>query len=123
MAVGHELFRDHDSGSRCQLCSGEALGGVHALDLDRLHLHETVLAHLHLGLGVHDAAAVPIAASIVLFHVLHMGISADVETVESVMAAVAVAAVVDAAACHDGHVAVVPDIEIIVHHLRQAALA
>ena len=111
--MGHELFRHHNPGAVRQLGACEALGGVHALDLDSLHLHEAVLAHLHLCLRVHDAPASPVAAAIVLLNILYMGVLSYVEAVEPVMAAVAVAAVVDAASGHDGHVAVVPHVEIV----------
>ena len=116
-------FGDYDLGAVRQLCLGEPLGGIHALDLYRLHLHEAVFAYLYHGLGVHDPAAPAIPAAVMLFHVFHMGVSAYEKGMHAIVSAVVVTAVVDAAASHDGHVAVIPYIEVIVDHLRQAALA
>ena len=58
-----------------------------------------------------------------LFHIADVRILPDEEAVDAVMLAHFVAAVMNAAAGDDGHVAVVSDIEIIINHFREAALA
>ena len=52
-----------------------------------------------------------------LLHVLDLRVLSHEEAVDAVVAGVGVAAVVDAAAGHNGHVAVIPDVEIVGHHL------
>ena len=76
------------------------------------------------GLGVHDVAAglAGVLLAVVLLHVAHLGVFADVEGVDAVVAALVAAGVVDAAAGHDVHVAVVADVEVVVDHLTEAGL-
>ena len=121
--MGHELLGDNDPGAVCQPGAGEAFGGIYALDLDGLHLHEAVFAHFHPRLRVHNAPAPAVAAAVMLFHVLYMGIFPYVKGVYAVMPAVAVAAVMDAAAGYDGHVTVIAHMEIVIDHFGQSALA
>ena len=57
-----------------------------------------------------------------LLHVLHVAVLAAVERVDAVVLGGLVALVVDAAAGDDGHVAVVFDVERVVHDVLQARL-
>ena len=64
----------------------------------------------------------PVAAAVVLFGVLDLGVLAHVEGVDAVVAAVLLAAVMDAAARNDLHVAVLTDEEVVIDHLFQTGL-
>ena len=54
---------------------------------------------------------------------MHAGVFADVERMHAVVTALVAAGVVDAAAGHDLHIAVVAHIEVIIDHLAEAGLA
>ena len=112
----------HQARALFELCDGVALRVVHALDLHHLHLHAAALADVDLGAGVHDALAAAGALAVVLLNVFELAVFADVEAVHAVMGGVLVAAVGDAAARDDDHVAVVAHKEVVVHDLLQAAL-
>ena len=58
-----------------------------------------------------------------LLHILHFRVFPHKKPVDPVMLGILVSTVVDAAPRHDDHVRVISYIKIIVHHLRQAALA
>ena len=58
-----------------------------------------------------------------LLRVAHAAVLADVEGVDAVVAALVAAGVVDAAARHDGDVAVVGYIKVVIHHVVHARLA
>ena len=123
LAVGHHLLVDDEGGVGAKGGPGGADGGVHALDLGGLHLHIAALAQLHHSGGVHDVLAVAVPLAIVPLDIAHPGVFAHVEGVDAVVLAVLHAAVVDAAAGHDGHVAVVPHEKVVIDQIGQAALA
>ena len=57
-----------------------------------------------------------------LFNVAHAGILADEEAVDPVVAGLLRAAVVDAAAGDDGHIAVLADEKVVVDHILETGL-
>ena len=101
---------------------GVALGGVDAADLGGIHLNGGALFQIYHGLGIHDFSALAVAVAVVLFAVLHAGVLAHIEGVDAVVAAFLIAAVVDAAAGHDVHIAVLADEEVVVDHFVEAGL-
>ena len=122
VAVGQQALVHHEARVLFELCDRVALGVVHALDLHHLHLDAAALADIDLGAGVHDALAAAGALAVVLLDVFDLGVFADVEAVYAVVGGVLIAAVGDAAAGDDDHVAVVADEEVVVHDLLQPAL-
>ena len=122
MAVRHDLFLDDERGAVRQVGLRVAVCGVDALDLGRLHLHVGVLAEVDDRRRVHDVLAVAVALAVVLFDVAHPGVLADEEAVDAVVAGLLRAAVVDAAAGDDGHIAVLADVKVIVDHVLEAGL-
>ena len=100
-----------------------AHGGVDAADLYGLHLDARALVKVDDRGGVHHARAAAVALAVVLFRVAHVGVFANVEGVDAVVAALVAAGVVDAAARHDGDVAVVGYIKVVIHHVAHARLA
>ncbi len=98
------------------------LGGVNAPDLDGLHLDGGALLQIDNGLGVHDAATGAVAVTVVLFRVFYMGVLTYIEGVQTVMAAGLGAAVVDAAARHNVHIAVFTDVEVIIDQFLNTGL-
>ena len=122
VTMGHDLFLDDERGTVRQVGLRVAIGGVDTLDLGRLHLHVGVLAEVNDRRRVHDILAVAVALAVVLFDVAHLGILADKEAVDAVMAGLLRAAVVDAAAGDDGHIAVLTDVKVIVDHVLEAGL-
>ena len=125
VTVGQQTLGDHHLAAGLAEEIGLPLGGVDAPDLNGVHLHGGILAQIHHGLGVHDVAAglSGVLLAVVLLDVVHAAVFADVEGVDAVMAALVASGVVDAAACHDVHVAVVGHIEIVEHQLADAGLA
>ena len=117
VTVGHQSLPHHQPGSGGQLGDGLAVGVVHALDLGHLHLHDAVFFHVNLGAGVQNALALPVAGAVVLLDVLHLCVFAHPEAVDAVVLGIRLAAVVDAAAGDDDHVAVLADEEVVVDHL------
>ena len=99
------------------------LGGVHAADLGALQIDGGPLLQIHDGLGVHDALAGAGALAVVALHIADLGVFAHVEGVHAVVLAGLAAGVVDAAAGHDVHIAVLADEEVVVYHLAQPGLA
>ena len=75
------------------------------------------------GFRIHNSFALAVAAAVMLFHILHMGVLADEEAVDTIMLGGLVAAIVDTAAGYDGYIAVIAYVEIIINHLGQSALA
>ena len=124
-AVGQQALGDHHLAAGFAEEVRLALGGVDAADLDRLHLHGGVLTQIDHGLGVHDVAAglAGVFLAEVLFHIADLGIFADVEGVDAVVAAFVTAGVVDAAAGDNVHVAVVAHVEVVIDQLTEAAVA
>ena len=119
--MGHEAFGDEEPCIFSQVRFGVAHGGIHALDLHHFHLAFRALVHKNLGHGVEDAGARSLALAIVLFHISHLGVFADVEAVDAVVAAVAIAVIVDAAPGDDAHLGALADVKIVVNHVVQAA--
>ena len=120
--MSHEPLGDHRFRVLAADDLGFPLGGVNAPDLDGLHLDGSALLQIDDGLGIHDFAAGAVALAVMLFRVFYMGVLPDVKGVNAVMTAGFRAAVVNAAACHDVHVAVFADIKVIVHQLLDTGL-
>ena len=93
---------------------GKALGGVDAADLHGFQRDAGAFLQIEDGLGVQDPLAGAFAFTIVLFHIGDLGVFAHIEGVDTVVLGIAVAAVVNTAACHDLHIGVLADEEIIV---------
>ena len=55
-----------------------------------------------------------------LFFITDIGILSYMEGMNTIMTALIATAVVDAAACHDGHIRTIRDIEIIINQIRHA---
>ncbi len=119
--VGHQPFPNRQPGVRGQLRDGGPLRIVDALDLDHLHLDAGSFLLIDLGHRVQDALALSVAGSVVFLHVADMRVLPHVETVDAVMLAVLVSAVVDAAPGDDDHVRVLADEEIVVDRFLQSA--
>ena len=66
---------------------------------------------------------VPLAPAVVLFDIVNLRVFADVEGMDAVMLGVAVAAVVDAAPGHDGHVRTLADKEVVIDHVVEPGSA
>ena len=123
VAGGHDLLMHHQRRPCGQIAAGFADGVVNAGDLGGLHLHVGALAQMHDGGGVHHLLAPAVPLAVVLFHVAQAGVFVQPEGVDAVMLGVPAAAVVDAAARDDGHIAVRPDVEIVVHQILQPGAA
>ena len=121
-AVGQQPLCDDGLGPLAADDLGVPLGGVHAPDLHRVHLDGGALLQIHDGLGVHDLLTPAVPLGVVLFRVVDMGVFAHMEGVDAVVAGLLVAAVVDAAAGHDLHIAVLADVEVVVHRLFHTGL-
>ena len=123
--VGQQALRHHHLAAGLAVELGVPQGGVDAPDLDGVHLHGGVLPQIDNGLGVHDVlAGLALGVlAVVLLRVAHAAVLADVEGVDAVVAALVAAGVVDAAARHNGDVAVVGHIEVVIHHVAHARLA
>ena len=118
----HHLFA-HDK--RClvgKLCLCHAIGAVNALDLCGLHFHVGALGKLRDGGGVHGVFAVTVPLAIVLFDIFHTCVFAKVKGVNAAVLALGAAAVVDAAACHNGDIAILTDVKIVVDQLLETRL-
>ena len=123
--VGQQALRDYHLAAGLTVKPGVPQGGVDAPDLDGVHLHGGVLPQIHDGLGIHHVfAGLALGVlAVMLLRVVDPAVSADVESVDAVVAAFVTAGVVDAAPGHDVHVAVVGHIEVVIHHVAHARLA
>ena len=121
IAAGHQLFFDDKLGAILQIPFCHPLGGIHSLDLHRLHLEDAVLFDVHDSHRIEHpfAAAVPFAD--MLFHIPHPGVFPHIEGVDPVVLGEMLAVVVDAAARHDVHIGPFADIEFVVDEILQAA--
>ena len=122
-AVGHQAFFYDQLGPGGQFGGGHALRGIHAANLHHFHFGHAVFFHVHFRAGVQQAFAGAVALAVVLFHVAHPGVFAHEKAVDAVVLAVLAAAVVDAAARHDDHVAVLADVKVVVHRFFEARFA
>ena len=120
--MGEQLLGEHQLGVRAQLGVGVAHRARHAAQLHHLHLAGGALLHVHVGGGVQDALAGALALAVVLLHVAHAAVLAQVEAVDAVVLGGVVGVVVDAAAGDDGDVAVLAHVEGVVHDVLQARL-
>ena len=120
---GHDLVVYHQAGALCQVSSGLAQGVVNAGNLGGFHFHVCILPQMHNSGRIHQPLAPALALAVVLFHIAHLAVFSHIEAVNAVMLAVAGAAVVDAAACNDGDIAVLSDVKVIVHIFLQTAFA
>ena len=100
-----------------------ALRIVHAADLAGVHDDGRALFEIYDGLRVQNALARTLALAVVLFDIVNLRVFADVEGMDAVMLGVAVAAVVDAASGHDGHVCTLADKEVVIDHVVEPGSA
>lgn len=122
LVVGEQLLGEHELGAGGQLGVRVAHGGGDAAQLHHLHLARRAFLLVHVGSGVQDALAGALAFAVVLLHVLDVAVLAQVEAVDAVVLGGLVARIVDAAARHDGDVAVLADVERVVHDVLQPRL-
>ena len=117
LSMGHNLLFDDQGRPVAKLGAGVPDGGVYAFDLGRLHLHIAALVHLNHGGRVQNPLSGSVALPVMLFHIFYLRVFPDMEGMDAVMLCGVVAAAVDAAACHDGHIGVLSDVEIIVYQI------
>ena len=120
--MGHQAFPYHQFRAGCQLRRGGAFRVVHALDLHHFHLGIAAFFHVHFCARIQDALAASRAGTVVLFNVPDPGVLPYIETVDTVMLGILVAAVVNAAACDNYHVRAFADEEVVIDHFLQSAL-
>ena len=113
--MGHETLLDHQLGPGCQMGHRIPLCGVHALDLDALHLHIASLIHGDLRPGIHDPFPFSISITVMLFHIFKLRVLSHKKTVDAVVAGFHIAAVVDPAAGDDGHIRIVSHKKVVAH--------
>mgnify|MGYP000118594971 CR=1 FL=1 len=121
-AVGHELLRDIELGVLLEDHEILPFGGVHPFDLCGFQVEDRALAHKNAGDGIEDLVPGTLALCVVVLDVGDIGVCPDVEGVDAVVLGVAVAAVVDAAARHNVHIAVFTDVEVIINQLLNTGL-
>ena len=119
----HQPLLDDKAGAGRHLCDRAPVRGVNALDLDHLHLHVAPLFHVDFRDRVQNPLAGSVAFAVVLLDIFDLGVLSDIEAVDAVVFGVHAAAVADAAAGDDDHVAVLTYIEVVVNYVVQAALA
>ena len=100
-----------------------ALRVVDAADLAGVHDDGCALLQIDDGLRVQNALAGAFALAVVLLNIVHLRVFADVESVDTVVLGVAVAAVMDAAAGHDRHVRALADKEVVIDHVVEPGFA
>ena len=122
LAVGQELLIDHRFRLFLHHHFGVAFGGVHPPQLGGVQLDGGPFLQVDHCLGVHDPLAGSLSLAVVLLHVLHLGVLPHVKGVHPVVLGGFVSGVVDAAAGHNHHVAVGPDVEVVVDQLVQPGL-
>ena len=124
-AVGQQTLRDHHLAALIAVKTGVALGGVDAANLDGVHLHGGVFPQVDDGLGIHHIAARLAGGvlAIVLFGIVDAAVFTDIEGMDTVVAALVAAGIMDAAAGDDLHITVIAHIEIVIHQLGKARLA
>ena len=124
LAVRVKFFLDDEIRARFHRCARFAHRAVHALDLRGFHRHFRALVKMHHRFGVHYVFSVAVARTVMLFHVFHLGVFADIKGVHAVVTGndFRAAAIMNAAACDDNDVGVFTDIKIVIHHLLQTCL-
>ena len=119
LAVGKKPLLEYKSGILAYHCLRLPLCGIYALYLGGLHLKGSTLLKVDLRLRVHDPAAGPSlgSLSIVPLYILHMAALSHMEGMQPVMLTLLISAVMYAAACHYGDIAVLTYGELIDDHL------
>ena len=121
--MGKQSFADDQLSACCKIRNSGTLCGVNTLDLDHLHLHGAALFHVNLCHRIQDTLAIAVAGAVMLLNIFNLGILSDIESMNTIMLGILHAAVVNAAAGYDDHIAVLADIEVIVNGLLETALA
>ena len=116
-AVGQKLFLNEQFGIFSKDGLGIALGIIHTFDLDCLQGHAGALFQIQNGLRVQNALAAAFAFAVVLFNIRDFGVFAHMEGVDAIVGGVAVAAVVNTAACHDLDIGAFADEKVVIYHI------
>ena len=77
---------------------------------------------MYLRCRIHHALAASVAFAVMLLHIADLRIFPDEKAMQSVMRTVSSATIMDTTSRHDRDIAVLSDIEIVVHHLFHATL-
>ena len=78
-SAGHQLFFDDELCAVFQVAFGDSFGGIHPFNLHRFHFQVAIFFKVHYRYRIEHTLAVSIAFSIMLFHIPHPGVFADVE--------------------------------------------
>ena len=121
-AMGQQTFHNHSFGPVGAFKASIAFGGVDAADLGSVHLHGSAFSQINDGLRVHYVLAVAVAFAVMFLNIVHAGVFADVEGMNAVVLCFAAAVVVDPAAGHNGDIAILTHIKIIVYSICEICL-
>ena len=119
---GHDLLMDHQTRMIFEHGLRFTQSIIDSLDLGRLHFHGRSLGKIYLRGRIHETLSAALALSVMLLNIANLGILPYMEGVDTVMGAVSGAAIMDAAACYDDHIAVLPDKEIIIYAFLKSGL-
>ena len=75
------------------------------------------------GFRIHNTFTLAVAASIMLFHILYVGVLTNEEAVDTIVLGSLISTIVDTTAGYNGYIAVITNVEIIINHLGKTALA
>ena len=119
--MGHQSFPYHQGRIGSKFCLRSANGGIHAFDLHHFHFHRTAFFQICFRHRIQDPFCASVPFAVMLFHIFYFTVLSYKKPMHAVMLRILHAAVMDAAAGHDHHVAVFPNIKIIVHCFLDAA--
>ena len=113
--MGHKPFGNYELCVFAQVRRACACRGIDTLNLHGFHFTFGPLFHIDLGYGVEHSCARALTVAVVLFNVSHSGVFADKEAVYALVSAVAVAVVMNAAACNNSDFGTFADVKIVIY--------
>lgn len=116
--MGHQFLCDIKFGIWSEFNEGFTLGRVNTFDLGGLQGENRILTHINLRYRVENLAAGAVSFSVVVLDILHIGIFADMESMNTIVTGFAASFTVDTAAGNDGDIRAVFYIEIVVNNIK-----
>ena len=118
--MSHQTFRHIQTGILFHPYIGLAHGGIHTADLGGIQCKHRSFFQFNFCHRVQDLLSCSFAFSVVLFFIPDIGVFAHMKSMNSIMACIVTAGIMDSTAGYDGHIRSFFYIKIIVHNIRHS---
>ena len=122
IVMRHDFFFYNDACTVLDTGIGLTLGRVDSFNLNGLHFQMGTFLQINFRGGIHHTLSGSFSRTVMLFHILYLGILSDMEGMNSGMFRFLISRIVNSTPCNDYDITVLSDKELVINHFLKSRL-